>query len=261
MMKRTGRATTIVAALLAVAASSRADETTFCNAFVTALPFTITTQGHYCFDRNLSTALTKGNAITIDSDFVVLDLESFKLGGGAAGVQTETVGIYSQNHRNITIRNGNIRGFKYGIRIDGFDAGSGAYLVENNHLDNNTFAGIDVVGDGISIRDNILDNATTSYGYGILAAGAPLTANASLVRGNVIVARPQTAGPGLTGIRQEDADGQADHNLVVLQPITGTQSATYGIWGGLCRDNTVVGASTANALFQCRDLGGNYTQP
>src|SRR3954467_15509720 len=100
-----------IAAVMTLAGTAGADETTFCNQFITTLPYTISVQGHYCFDRNLTTAITTGHAITINSDFVVVDLNNFKLGGGSAGLGTNADGIFASNHRNITIRNGNIRGF------------------------------------------------------------------------------------------------------------------------------------------------------
>src|SRR5438552_5267849 len=92
-----------VVVLLAVAVfapSLMADETTFCNAYITTLPYTISAQGHYCLDRNLSTAMTSGAAITIAVDFVVLDLNNFKIGGGSAGAGTLTKGVYANNHSN-----------------------------------------------------------------------------------------------------------------------------------------------------------------
>src|SRR5438876_3313560 len=124
----------LAASLLTAAGLAGADETTFCNAYITTLPYTITMQGHYCFDRNLSTAMTSGNAITINSDFVVVDLNNFKLGGGAAGLGTTTIGIHSDSHRNITIRNGNIRGFLVGIEFLG-GSSAGGNVIENNVLD------------------------------------------------------------------------------------------------------------------------------
>ena len=52
----------------------------------TSVPYTITTQGHYCFNRSLSTAQTSGAAITINADFVTLDLNGYRLtGGGSPG--------------------------------------------------------------------------------------------------------------------------------------------------------------------------------
>src|SRR5689334_16644739 len=94
---------------------ARADETTQCTAYITYLPYGISKQGHYCFDRNLSAPLFIGDAaIVIASDYVVLDMNNFKLGRGnpPAGEVTAGVLVY-QNLKNITIRNGNIRGFSF----------------------------------------------------------------------------------------------------------------------------------------------------
>src|SRR4051812_28346894 len=105
-MKPTVAALTLIG-LAGLAGTAGADETTFCNHFITTLPYTISPKGNYSFAPTLATATTAGNAITINSDFVVIDLNNFKLGGGAAGLSTQAVGISSFNHRNITIRNGN----------------------------------------------------------------------------------------------------------------------------------------------------------
>jgi hypothetical protein len=85
---------------------------------IDSLPYTITRQGSYCLVRNLSTPQATGNAITIASDFVTLDLKGFKVGGGAAGPGTEANGVYALNRRNITIRRGNIRGFRRAVFLE-----------------------------------------------------------------------------------------------------------------------------------------------
>jgi len=153
-MKHT--ALVVLACVMALAGTAAADETTFCNAFITSLPYTISTQGHYCFNKNLATAITTGNAITINVDFVVLDLNNFKLGGGAAGLSTDAAGIGSTNHNNLTIRNGNIRGFRRGIRL----VGGTNHVIENNVLDGNTQYGVyleDSAG-GVVVRNNLISN-------------------------------------------------------------------------------------------------------
>jgi hypothetical protein len=139
---RTRLAVLALVALAAFAPSATADETTFCNAYITSLPYTITTQGHYCFNRNLSTAITTGNAITVNSHFVLIDLNNFKLGGGSAGMGTLTNGIYADGFDNITVRNGNIRGFHAGVRIEN---GVG-HLIENLLVDFNTVIGLTEAG-------------------------------------------------------------------------------------------------------------------
>ena len=128
---------TAAAITLSIGTMVAADETTLCNFYVRSVPYTITTQGHYCFDRNLSTAMTSGNAITINADYVVLDLNHFKLGGGAAGEATEAYGVVVLDRRNVVVRNGIVRGFYVGISLHGMSS-----VVENNILDGNLLAGI-----------------------------------------------------------------------------------------------------------------------
>jgi parallel beta-helix repeat protein len=196
MHRHTSLAVTVVA-LLAAATPARADETTFCNKFITSLPYTITVQGHYCFNRNLSTAITSGNAITIDVDFVVLDLNNFKLGGGAAGIGSDATGVRVLGSRsNATIRNGNVRGFRWGIAVEG----GANHVIENNVLDGNTQAGILADGDNTVVRDNIV----TAVGF---RAGVPYT----------------------VGINGDGGFVLAEHNLVAGVNSSGYYVFAYGI--------------------------------
>ena len=55
---------------LTLGAAPAGAETTICTV-ISSLPYTISAQGSYCLDRNLSTAMTTGAAITINIDFVV----------------------------------------------------------------------------------------------------------------------------------------------------------------------------------------------
>src|SRR6266446_3169384 len=78
---------------------------------ITSVPTTITVQGIYCFTQHLNTAITTGNAIDIQTNNVVLDLNGWKLGGLAAGPDTGATGIRANDRQNITIKNGTVRGF------------------------------------------------------------------------------------------------------------------------------------------------------
>ena len=233
----------VLAGLAGLAGTARADETTLCNTFITAVPFTITAQGHYCFNRNLSTGMTTGNAITINVDYVVLDLNNFKLGGGSAGLGTNTVGVFSRNHRNVTVRNGNIRGFKYGVQLIGTFAGN--IVIENNVLDGNTIVGAQTDGDSSVVRNNLVTNtggSTTFTGWGTYGIYADYSDTASgswgtsVARDNVVTNTFATdaTGHATGGI----AAGIADHNIVALGN-TAT-SVNNGMWAEVCRDNTVL---------------------
>ena len=263
-MRRT-TAVLALAGLMGLAGAASADETTFCNTFITAVPFTISVQGHYCFDRNLAFSGTAGNAITINSDFVVVDLNNFKLGGGSAGLGTNAIGIASANHRNITIRNGNIRGFKKGISITG---SGGGHVIENNVLDGNTYYGAEVFGDTMVVRNNIVTNTggstvNTSYPYGI-KTGSTGNYGFAVVRDNVVTNTFNPTANGAYGIGVYNL--LADHNLVRMGPVF--SGGSYGIgWFTAtvyCRDNTVLNASDASRAMECTKIGpvgSNYSNP
>lgn len=264
------RTLAVAATLAAFLPAVRADETTLCNTYITSLPHTIAAQGHYCFSRNLSTAITAGAAITINTDFVVLDLNNFKLGGGAAGPATETVGILGVNRNNITVRNGNIRGFLVGIRLTAPDpALSQNNLVENNVLDGNTNKGIDVRGKSNVVRNNIVTNTGGSTvtpplfcSYAIdtcfgAEGGCSFSATSALVQGNYIsgVSIP-VGGSCAIGIYAPDSPSANNGGIVVANVV---QAVTGGlpIIGGICRDNTVyVASGQADDAYYCNIVGG-----
>ena len=261
----------LLAATLALVPCASADETTFCTRYIRSLPFTITTQAHYCFDRNLSTAITAGAAITINADFVLLDLNNFKLSGSAAGTGTLAIGIYANNRSNLTIRNGSIRGFAYGILVEGEAATSSRNVtVENNALDGNTVAGITVFGSRYSIRNNQVYNTggtTSPAAYncgpqpptmiGISTLGQRNTLGCETggygeVVGNTVA---NTFPDGLSGSGLLTSiaalNGIVANNRVMTQK---PSIAFPAIVGTVCRDNTVLDA--AGPGYSCEHFVG-----
>jgi parallel beta-helix repeat protein len=259
---RWSAAVVMVVAAVSLGGVARADETTRCDAYITYLPYGITRQGHYCFDRNLSApgVLTEA-AVYIYSDYVVLDLNAFKLGRGTPPAGNElTAGVFvGANHKNVTIRNGNIRGFSFGIYAEG---GNDNLVIENNLIDGSTRRGITLsdVGSAV-IRDNRLTNtgADTFNVFtriGIYVDGGFVSASGNVV-GNVFSPIVDVSGMDLL-----TDTAVADHNIVTLGSAVGTR---YGIrFGahGVARDNTVLGASSAADAFVNADLvGANYSNP
>ena len=139
-------------------------ETTNCTA-ITSVPYTITAPGIYCLTGNLETAMTRGHAITIDTNNVVIDLNGRKLGGGSAGPGTGAYGIYSMQRKNITIKNGTIRGFKIGVFLGDSSpyTTSQGHIIEDIRADMNTYVGFWVDGRGNIIRNNqVVDTGQSS---------------------------------------------------------------------------------------------------
>ena len=127
---------------------------------ITYLPYDINAGGVYCFTGNLETSASTGNAISINVDNVVIDLNGWVLDGLGAGVSTQTNGIYAFQRSNITIRNGVIRGFFRAINIadvDPYDASTGN-LIEGIHASESTAWGIYVAGSNNIVRGNQISN-------------------------------------------------------------------------------------------------------
>jgi hypothetical protein len=167
---------------LTVFALSVRAETINCTP-LTSLPATITAQGIYCLTGNLATSQTSGNAITINAANVTIDLNGWKLGGQGAGTGTEAFGIYSAA-ANVTVKNGIVRGFYYGIEL----TGSGA-VVEDMLVDSNTYVGIVVYGLGALVEHNQVVNTGGSTinanwnAYGIFAGGSDSNVSNNMVSG------------------------------------------------------------------------------
>ena len=243
----------LFALFLITLATSIQAETINCTP-ITSVPVTITAQGLYCLTGNVATSQTTGNAITINANNVTLDLNGWKVGGQGAGLGTQAFGIVSSSN-NVTIKNGIVRGFYWGIELTGNGAvvqgmlvdsniyvgitadGLGA-LVENNQVVNTgsdtlsaVFA-IDAEGTSATIINNTVAGMTVTSGgseYGILMYGG------GTARDNVISNTALPSGGGSSyGIYQT---GTAINNTVT--------ELTYGIYGGVYAYNTDNGCTTS----------------
>jgi hypothetical protein len=185
-------------------------ETTECTV-ITSLPYTITTQGIYCLTSDLSTGMGTGNAITIATNNVVIDLNGHKLGGLAAGPGTGARGIYANQRKNITIRNGTIRGFMEGIWLsDGSPyTTSQGHLIEDIRANMNTSTGIHVDGQGNIIRNNQVVSTSGSTGaIGIMTVGP----GARVLNNDVIETKEQTINTSAWGVLVHSGPGSVVEN-------------------------------------------------
>lgn len=122
---------------------------------ITKIPYEIKTPGRYVLSRSLNfTHPTAVAAILISCDDVVLDLADWTLTCDAAlGTTKEVAGVRANSRKNITVRNGTVRGFARGIYLEGVED-TGSNLIENIHADHCTFLGIQVKGRGSIVRKN-----------------------------------------------------------------------------------------------------------
>ena len=171
---------------------------------ILSIPITITQPGYYYLTHNLTASADNQNGITIDSDYVTLDLKGFTL----TGSNRTGVGIGAVNHaRQLSVINGNI--VRWATGVDGLLA---AYA-EFDHLR----AGDNLTGMTIffsTVHDcSIVENNTVGIvlSYSTIR-GCQITANsfngisatgASLIEGNRFEANSQ----GSTGFADIDITG------------------------------------------------------
>jgi len=253
-----------------------------CTGFITSLPTAISTPGTWCLNKNLTTAISSGNAIAINANNVTLDCNDFVVDGLAAGAGTTAHGINASNRLNATVRHCTVRGFEYGLTLVG-TTGAG-HVVEDNRFDSNTYAGVWVEGDGSVVRRNqVADSGgstVTSYAQGIF------TRYSVDVLDNSVSGVVGGSGVGIaTGISTiSNANGSVSDNRVrgVLKGGTGTARGIYnssagritidsndvvgdgsvGSYGVYCVDATArarnnVVSAFANGIKNCGDAGGN----
>lgn len=169
----------IALGMLGYQGSAKAETYDTCVGFIESIPTTISTQGVWCLKKDLGTDIRSGAAITIASNNVTIDCNQFKLGGLAAGKNSQASGIHATSRQNISVRNCTIRGFYSGVSIEGAD-GAG-HLIEDNRLDANLHHGISVHGENNLVRRNMVYNtglsALSDTAYGIHAQGADIIDN------------------------------------------------------------------------------------
>jgi len=264
-MKKTGCSVSLFLSMIIVLVASIAQaEITMCTPIhQSEIPYTINTPGIYCLATDLVAppTFTTGNVITINSNNVVIDLNDHRIGGQPAGLGNQAVGIYSNSHRNIQIRNGVIRGFLYGIQIvDAASPGTSSGIAIVSILaDGNTYAGIDVVGLGNRIHDNSVVNTggstapPTAEVFGISSKG-----KGSIIRDNVVTAVTHPTGGSAYAIF---IDASSDYSTVDNNRITNPSSSasSFGIYVNssdvLVQGNVVFGMDTGLSF---KDTTGAY---
>jgi parallel beta-helix repeat protein len=262
------------------AAAAHAETFHTCGTTIASLPTVIGTQGVYCLSHDLTTAITSGNAIDIQTNNVTIDCNGYKLGGLAAGNGSNAVGIHAADTRvNLTVRNCGIRGFEYGISFEG---GSG-HLVEDNRLDNNLFVSMFIQGEGNTVRRNrvydtggyvaaasaealivsgdVIDNTVS----GVFAAntttllvGIEMQAPDTVASGNRVSGLAVTgAGSGIGIAVANNSISVRDNVVAAATAISGTGIAGHGAIDTICSGNHVFKFS--NAITVCKDGGNNVS--
>lgn len=211
----------LLSALLAPAAAQASDGQLEINAACVAggcfagdspgLPVEITVRGSYRLTSGLQTSDPNQTLISIDSDYVTLDLGGFSLDGPnfcqnppAQPCNNSGTGVgidVSATSRYVTIRDGHIQGMGshgvywnggtgqiYGLNIDG-SGGHGIFVgsnavVHDNVLRRNALSGV-AFGGGNHVRDNIADrNGAAGFFQGGSSTGGLVVDNTASRNGS-----------------------------------------------------------------------------
>jgi copper-binding protein NosD len=245
-MRRLARIAVLIGLLQTLGVPALRAETVGCTP-VTSVPSTIVTPGIYCLTGNLATSITGGTAISIQANNVVLDLNGWILDGAAAGPDTVAVGISASLRQNITIRNGTVRGFQWGITF-GDSAPyttSRGHVVEGIRADQNTLLGIYVDGRGNIVRNNqvVATGSTVTLAlasaYGILIQGP----EARVLDNDVIATTKHGTGVAYGVLFSSSAkDGVAMRNRITQGDFGILFHASAGM--GKYRDNLTSGVTS-----------------
>ena len=249
----------LVLLTLLLAAPGAWAETIDCTA-ITTLPTVITVQGIYCLTGDLATSMTSGAAIYINTNNVTIDLNGWKLGGLAAGAGTQAKGIYAFQRKNITIRNGTIRGFVRGIYLQDNSpyTTSQGHLIEDIRADKNTLSGIWVEGRSSIVRRNqVVDTGgSTVFGnaYGITLYGPGVRALINDISGTAATFSGMASGLYLREANGAVAEGNhIDDVRSGTGPIYGLQF--YNSSDVLAVRNRITG--TNNGIYYSAASGGS----
>jgi hypothetical protein len=259
----------LLLALLCIAAPAAQAAQSYdnCTGFIASLPAVITTQGTWCFNKDLNTAVTSGSAIDIQTNNVTIDCNGFKLGGLAAGLGTLTTGIHALQRSNLIVRNCNIRGFVVGLYFDSLGDVGGGQVVEDNRFNGNTAVGLSVEGDGSVVRRNQIVNTggstavaftyglVTFYSVDVLDNTVSGVAATSGGNGNVDGIFTQSDTPGDLG---ESVNGNRIRSLVPDGTGIATGISNSRAGRVIMRNNDLIGVTSAGSVgVACTNSIGN----
>ena len=228
-----------------------ASETTI----IDRLPYRISSSGAFQFSGDLHFDQDRGAAILVEVDDVTIDLNGKTLSGTADG-DTLAIGIQGNGRSNVTITNGRIAGFYFGIDLRApADSGTHSHVISDLVLSRNQYFGMRVVGADSEVRwCTIIDTGGSTRPGHTIPHGARLVGARNIMRDcRIIDLRLQRFDDGkgeIVGVHFDAAkDSIFERNTVVElttetdTPIQSddTKERAFGIWinGGPKNDTFV----------------------
>jgi hypothetical protein len=177
--------------LLGLACSHATAQTTPGCARIDHVPFVIERSGCYRVVRDLVTDMPLGDAILVRADNVLLDLDGHRI-ENRAGAGTRARGIAGTNLKNVTIQNGWIRSFRYGVSISDSRGRSEGHLIRDLRVFGSRACGIYLSGVRTVITRCQVDR---TGGRSLIAVGIAQTGDGGRLSQNRVT-RTQADRPG-----------------------------------------------------------------
>lgn len=217
---------------------------------ISGVPIVITQPGVYTLGSDVTYNSASGAAIVIRADHVTIDLAGHSITNLAASAGQTAIGISATNRSDITITNGTVSGFFYGVQLADQTTGSavyGGHEVTNLTVTDCTFRGIRVEGAGNTVADCTVHDiaGTTVYANAFSAGIESLGPGAKITGNKVSEIHAQGTGEGLgISISNNGVGTIVDGNVVENVPRAAEKS--YGLWVGggsvvTATDNTFSG--------------------
>ena len=235
-MKQRRRLSGLTVVLLAISPAAHA-EVTGCTV-ISGVPFTVNAPGIYCLNGSLVASAPVGASIEVSANDVVIDLNGHTL---EASGPNNAVGVRAIAGKNVTVRNGTIRGFAGGLSLGGFGAASSGYVAEKLRVEGSSAHGIRVQGG--SVRHNLVirTGGSTGGSSGIIAIGSGVH-----VSDNEVVETVEAAGGQAIAINVGLAPGAVIERNVVSNAAFGPTDS-YGIFvSSTCPKTAIVGNRVAH---------------
>lgn len=235
-----------------------------CDVRLNSLPVVISEPGTYCLSKSMDVSEARLDAITIQSNDVVIDGLGHTV-VGSADPATTARGVYAVDYRGITVRNIRLSGFITAIligRTDQLIAGTTTYpanarsrdiRISGVVVDGPTFQGIHVRADNFTIVGNtIMGIGPSSVSPHAFATGISTTGNGCDISGNrVMLGEPTGNGENVGIANYLGAGCRIERNTIVFDRLP-EFGRNFGIWtkpsGGavpLVADNLISGAHYA----------------
>lgn len=219
---------------------------------ISQVPYVIERSGNYVLSGNLACPGSAGACIEIRVDHVFLDLRGYALRSSSSEPDRSIYGIYAKNRSHITIVNGMVEGFFYGIYLEDISRDGryqpefGWHTVESVVALGNTFRGIRVEGLNNTVTNNVIAyTGGSTFFEDAFAIGIESIGSNAFIVDNRIFETYATDNGEAVGI---SLTGTGEAILVRGNMIANSEPPAYDSWGIWASGNT--GAFIfANTIF------------